>query len=125
MKTSNKLLIGLVTVLMLFFLVLRLSYKPEYHNSVLKNVSDKFRVIHIENTELQPGDVIFTLAQTKEEAYIYYLQDGRKYATWGVDAGDTLRIFQPLPLASESLRMPLYLHLKGVEKILLNGMEIL
>jgi len=108
-----------------FVFVLRLSYKPEYHNKVLRNVSDKFRVIYIENTELQPGDVILTSARTKEESYIYYLQDGIKYATWGADAGDTLRIFQPLPLASESLRMPLYLHLKGVEKVLLNGMEIL
>lgn len=124
MKTSNKILLALSSVTLIVFLALYISFKPEYHRSYMRNIADQFKVLSIEDETLKAEDVIFTATFSREETFIYYEKDILRVRPWVRTSMDTLYIMRPVYNPALKPETPLYLHLKGVDEVLLGDKVI-
>jgi len=116
MTTSNKILLVSGSLLAVLYLLLLLSYKPEYRRSAIRNVADKYPVVVIQDETIKSSDVVFTEALSREESYIYYKKEDFTTKTWLRTSNDTLFIMRPPLIKPET---PLHLHLKGVDEVVL------
>ena len=121
MKKSNKILLGLGLSLVIIYLPLAFLFKPEYKRYIIRDINDKYKVVQIDDSELRPEKVLFSVANTKEETYLYFGEGKSGDIAWFRGTNDTLVIMRPLHVKPET---PLHLHLKGVDKVVL-GDEII
>ena len=121
MKKSNIILIGEFAFIIIMLVILSISFKPEYAvNTDRRNISDTFNVVSIESENLMPEQIHFSHALDKKDTYIYYEENKQKRMFFNsYDNQDTLFV------KMEKLEMDgLYMHLKGVEEVYLNGEKI-
>ncbi|WP_085536202.1 hypothetical protein [Massilibacteroides vaginae] len=121
MRTSNKVILALVLVTGVIYLFLFLNYNPEYSRSATRAISDQFRVVSIEDERIGKDEIFFDVAETKEEAFIYYAKGEYTKGVWLRHSGDTLIVRRPHEIEQ---KMSLHLHLKGVDKVTLGNQVI-
>jgi len=121
MKTSNKILLGTLTLVMIMLLISVISFKPEYLNTTIRNISDSFSIVSIECENMKSEQIHFSKASDKENTYIYWMK-GKQMKTSFVNLyenQDTLFV-KSVEIDGERL----HLHLKDVKEIFLNREKI-
>jgi len=123
MKKSNIILIGQFAFIIIMLMVLSLSFKPEYANTV-RNISGTFTIVSIKGENLTPEKIHFSHALDKKDTYIYYEKKYKKDIVTNI-ANNIYNNEDTLFMQVERLEMKgLYLHLKGIEELYLNGKKI-
>ncbi|MDD4515698.1 hypothetical protein [Massilibacteroides sp.] len=123
MRTSNKLLLFIGAFTTIYFSLLLLNYKPDYRQWSLRNISDQFKVVCIQDSKLTPDNVFYTEALTKEETYISY-KEGNIGAIAGYSYQESMDTLFVKRASNYDKNIPLHLHLKGVDEVLL-GKDII
>lgn len=118
MKKSNKILLGLCLSLVIIYLPLIFWVKPEYKRFIVRDINDSYKVIQIDDSDLKTEKVLFSVAKTKEETYLYYGEGKSGDIVWFRGANDTLVIMKPQHVKAGT---SLHLHLKGVDEVLLRN----
>lgn len=124
MKKSNKIVLALASVAVLLYLVLYVNYKPEYRGTSLRDIIDQYNVVVIEDETLTADEVVFTVADSTKDTYIYYEKENCRIIPYPRIDADTLRLLRPTNTVVLKPETPLHLHLKGVDEVMLRDKVI-
>lgn len=125
MRKSNKVLLAFSLSTVAIYMLLLFSFKSEYRRSAIRNISDNFSVVVVEDNILQEKNIVLTEATSVDDSYVYFEQGGFRKAPLIRYSNDTL-IIRNINHPSDLLNKEklLKINLKGIEKIVFNGQAV-